>query len=71
MLDGLASVDAWALTTWRAQARPTWTHWPATTKPPLLDEPELDQLADDLRQFLRLLEHSLTRFIANGKPGYL
>lgn len=36
-----------------------------------LDEPELDQVADDLRQFLELLERSLTRFVANGEPGCL
>jgi hypothetical protein len=34
-----------------------------------LDEPELDRVADDLRQFLELLERSLTRFVANGEPG--
>jgi hypothetical protein len=36
-----------------------------------LDEPELDQVAVDLRQFLELLERSLTRFVANGEPGCL
>jgi hypothetical protein len=36
-----------------------------------LDEPELDRVADDLRQFLELLERSLTRFVANGEPGCL
>ncbi|KUN73609.1 MULTISPECIES: SMI1/KNR4 family protein [Streptomyces] len=36
-----------------------------------LDEPELDKVADDLRQFLELLEGSLTRFIADGDPGSL
>lgn len=35
------------------------------------DEPELDRAADDLRQFLELLEQSLTRFIVNGAPGDL
>ncbi|WP_405914719.1 hypothetical protein [Streptomyces sp. NBC_00728] len=34
-----------------------------------LDEPELDKVADDLRQFLELLEQSLTRFVADGEPG--
>ncbi len=34
-------------------------------------ELELDRVADDLRQFLELLEQSLTRFVANGEPGYL
>ncbi|MCX4834460.1 MULTISPECIES: SMI1/KNR4 family protein [unclassified Streptomyces] len=36
-----------------------------------LDEPELDEVADDLRQFLELLERSLTRFVADGEPGSL
>ncbi|MFC9463557.1 SMI1/KNR4 family protein [Streptomyces coelicoflavus] len=36
-----------------------------------LDEAELDKVADDLRQFLELLERSLTRFHADGDPGYL
>ncbi|MFE5403208.1 hypothetical protein ACFQ9Z_18085 [Streptomyces sp. NPDC056580] len=36
-----------------------------------LDAPELDKVADDLRQFLELLEHSLTRFIAAGETGNL
>ncbi|MQY34663.1 hypothetical protein SRB17_26330 [Streptomyces sp. RB17] len=36
-----------------------------------LDEPELHKAADDLRQFLELLERSLTRFVADGDPGYL
>lgn len=36
-----------------------------------MDEPELDKVADDLRQFLELLERSLTQFIAHGEPGYL
>jgi hypothetical protein len=36
-----------------------------------LDEPELDRVADDLRQFLELLERSLTRFVAGGGPGGL
>ncbi|POX57831.1 SMI1/KNR4 family protein [Streptomyces sp. Ru62] len=36
-----------------------------------LDEPELDKVADDLRQFLELLERSLTRFVADGEPGSL
>ncbi|MGW0607877.1 SMI1/KNR4 family protein [Streptomyces sp. NPDC002640] len=33
------------------------------------DEPELDRVADDLRQFLELLERSLTRFVTTGEPG--
>ncbi|MGW3284428.1 SMI1/KNR4 family protein [Streptomyces sp. NPDC001002] len=41
------------------------------TRTASLDEPELDRVADDLRQFLELLEESLTRFVANGEPGYL
>lgn len=41
------------------------------TRTASLDEPELDQVADDLRQFLELLEWSLTRFVANGEPGCL
>ncbi|WLW54264.1 SMI1/KNR4 family protein [Streptomyces sp. YU58] len=41
------------------------------TRTASLDEPELDRVADDLRQFLRLLEQSLTRFVATGEPGYL
>ncbi|MGW5466013.1 SMI1/KNR4 family protein [Streptomyces sp. NPDC003996] len=41
------------------------------TRTASLDEPELDKVADDLRQFLELLEHSLTRFVANGEPGHL
>lgn len=41
------------------------------TRTASLDEPELDRVADDLRQFLELLERSLTRFIANGEPGCL
>ncbi|WP_432189511.1 SMI1/KNR4 family protein [Streptomyces sp. Tue6028] len=41
------------------------------TRTASLDEPELDKVADDLRQFLELLERSLTRFIADGEPGYL
>ncbi|MFH8803823.1 SMI1/KNR4 family protein [Streptomyces sp. NPDC017936] len=36
-----------------------------------LDEPELDRVADDLRQLLELLERSLTQFVANGEPGIL
>ncbi|MFF0479161.1 hypothetical protein [Streptomyces sp. NPDC004284] len=34
----------------------------------LLDEPALDKAADDLRQFLELLEQSLTGFVADGEP---
>lgn len=41
------------------------------TRTASLDEPELDKVADDLRQFLELLEGSLTRFIAHGEPGSL
>ncbi|MEU0047690.1 SMI1/KNR4 family protein [Streptomyces werraensis] len=41
------------------------------TRTASLDEPELDRVADDLRQFLELLERSLTRFVANGEPGCL
>lgn len=41
------------------------------TRTASLDEPELDKVADDLRQFLELLERSLTRFIADGETGSL
>lgn len=41
------------------------------TRTASLDEPELDRVADDLRQFLELLEQALMLFIANGKPGHL
>jgi hypothetical protein len=41
------------------------------TRTASLDEPELDRVADDLRQFLELLERSLTRFVAHGEPGWL
>jgi len=41
------------------------------TRTASLDEPELDKVADDLRQFLELLERSLARFIADGEPGHL
>ncbi|MGW3099669.1 SMI1/KNR4 family protein [Streptomyces sp. NPDC001102] len=41
------------------------------TRTASLDDPELDKVADDLRQFLELLEHSLTRFIADGETGNL
>ncbi|MEV6054887.1 SMI1/KNR4 family protein [Streptomyces sp. NPDC052107] len=41
------------------------------TRTATLDEPELDRVADYLRQFLELLEKSLMRFIANGEPEYL
>ncbi|MFF9627284.1 SMI1/KNR4 family protein [Streptomyces griseosporeus] len=41
------------------------------TRTASLDEPELDRVADDLRQFLELLERSLRRFVANGEPGCL
>jgi hypothetical protein len=42
-------------------------YWTRTAS---LDEPELDHVADDLRQFLEMLERSLTHFVANGEPGY-
>jgi hypothetical protein len=41
------------------------------TRTASLDDPELDKVADDLRQFLELLERSLTRFVSDGEPGYL
>ncbi|WP_189880926.1 SMI1/KNR4 family protein [Streptomyces viridiviolaceus] len=41
------------------------------TRTASLDDPELDKVADDLRQFLELLERSLTRFVADGESGYL
>ncbi len=41
------------------------------TRTASLDEPELDRVADDLRQFLELLERSLARFVVTGEPGYL
>ncbi|MEV4035269.1 SMI1/KNR4 family protein [Streptomyces umbrinus] len=41
------------------------------TRTASLDEPELDKVCDDLRQFLELLESSLKRFIADGDPGHL
>ncbi|MFF3333732.1 SMI1/KNR4 family protein [Streptomyces sp. NPDC002888] len=41
------------------------------TRTASLDEPELDRVADDLRQFLELLEQGLTRFVTNGDPGHL
>lgn len=41
------------------------------TRTASLDEPVLDKVADDLRQFLGLLEQSLTRFVADGEPGSL
>ncbi|GAA2286836.1 hypothetical protein GCM10010415_67010 [Streptomyces atrovirens] len=41
------------------------------TRTASLDEPELDKVADDLRQFLELLEHCLTRFIADGETENL
>ncbi|MFD8394319.1 SMI1/KNR4 family protein [Streptomyces sp. NPDC059680] len=40
------------------------------TRTASLDEPELDKVADDVRQFLELLERSLARFVAVGEPGY-
>ncbi|MEU9139497.1 SMI1/KNR4 family protein [Streptomyces sp. NPDC048404] len=41
------------------------------TRTASLDEPELDKVADDLRQFLELLEQSLTRFVTDAEPGSL
>ncbi|MDX2934918.1 SMI1/KNR4 family protein [Streptomyces ipomoeae] len=41
------------------------------TRTASLDEPDPDRVADDLRQFLELLERSLTRFVANGESGCL
>ena len=41
------------------------------TRTASLDEPELDKVTDDLRQFLELLERSLKRFVADGEPGSL
>jgi hypothetical protein len=41
------------------------------TRTASLDHPQLDKVADDLRQFLELLERSLTRFVSDGEPGYL
>ncbi|MEU0031286.1 SMI1/KNR4 family protein [Streptomyces sp. NPDC006335] len=41
------------------------------TRTASLDEPKLDKVADDLRQFLELLERCLTRFVADGEPGSL
>ncbi|CAL9484535.1 SMI1/KNR4 family protein [Streptomyces sp. enrichment culture] len=41
------------------------------TRAASLEEPGLDQVADGLRQFLGMLERSLTRFDATGEPGCL
>ncbi|UAX58442.1 SMI1/KNR4 family protein (plasmid) [Streptomyces sp. A144] len=41
------------------------------TRTASLDEPELDKVADDLRQLLELLERSLTRIVVDGEPGSL
>ncbi|MEU4090614.1 SMI1/KNR4 family protein [Streptomyces aureus] len=41
------------------------------TRTASLDEPELDEVAADLRQFLELLERTLTRFVADGDTGSL
>ncbi|MFE6358050.1 SMI1/KNR4 family protein [Streptomyces rochei] len=41
------------------------------TRTASLDEPEFDKVADVLRQFLELLERSLTKLNADGDPGYL
>ncbi|MFE4925259.1 hypothetical protein [Streptomyces sp. NPDC056661] len=38
------------------------------TRTASLDEPEFDKVADDLRQFLQLLEQSLTQFIGHNEP---
>lgn len=39
------------------------------TRTASLDAPELDRVAEDLRQFLELLEDSLARFVATGVAG--
>ncbi|WP_340563554.1 SMI1/KNR4 family protein [Streptomyces sp. GSL17-111] len=41
------------------------------TRTASMDETELDKVADDLRQFLKLLEHSLTLFITHGETENL
>ncbi|MFE3858519.1 SMI1/KNR4 family protein [Streptomyces griseorubiginosus] len=41
------------------------------TRTATLHEPELTKVADDLRQFLELLEESLTRFVGDGGSGRL
>nr|WP_239469497.1 SMI1/KNR4 family protein [Streptomyces sp. SM17] len=41
------------------------------TRAASLDESEFDKVADDLRQFLELLERSLARFVTDGEPGPL
>ncbi|MDQ1022786.1 hypothetical protein QF035_000368 [Streptomyces umbrinus] len=41
------------------------------TRTASLDSTEVDRVADGLREFLELLERSLTRFVATGEPGYL
>ncbi|WP_405444439.1 transposase [Streptomyces achromogenes] len=41
------------------------------TRTALLEEPEFDKVAYDLRQFLELLEQSLTRLVTDGEPGSL
>ncbi|WP_239158431.1 hypothetical protein [Streptomyces sp. SID13726] len=38
------------------------------TRTASLDEPELDKVADNLRQFLELPQRSLTQLVADGKP---
>jgi hypothetical protein len=38
------------------------------TRKASLHELELDRVAADLRQFLELLERSLTRFVVNDEP---
>lgn len=41
------------------------------TRTASLAEPELDRVADDLRQFLELLEQALTRFATDDEPVHL
>ncbi|WP_432590387.1 SMI1/KNR4 family protein [Streptomyces sp. HD1123-B1] len=41
------------------------------TRTASLDEPELDRVADDMRQFCELLEQCLTRFVTHAEPGFL
>ncbi|MEU1622853.1 SMI1/KNR4 family protein [Streptomyces sp. NPDC005722] len=41
------------------------------TRTATLDEPELDQVADDLQHFLEQLAEALARFIDTGEPGCL
>jgi hypothetical protein len=53
------------------RASPDLTGAVYRTRTASLDEPELDIVAENLRHFLELLECSLSRFVANGEPGYL